>query len=136
MKQTPEGRWRGEGADDFHTAIVPQSEGMQYVCVCVCVGIFLSRTIRIPLMVVRVRKKAGYAVYSPFPHRFMFSRFSALIFNISLQILCFHPSISLLISCFFLKAFILYKSDQLIDHFKYISSCVQLVSSLNLQAES
>lgn len=42
MKQTPEGvegRFKGEGADDFHKPIVPQSEGMHYVvCVCMCVA--------------------------------------------------------------------------------------------------
>lgn len=81
-------------------------------------------------MVVRVRKKAGYAVYNPFPHRFVFSLFlhsystcpHRYFAFISLFLYSFHV--------FFKASFILYKSDQL------ISSCVQHVCSLNLQAES
>ncbi len=95
------------------------------VFVCVCVGIFLSTIISIPLMVVRVRKKASYVVYSPFPHLCVFS----LFLHSFIPLFFF----SLLV---FKASFILHKFDQLIDHLIYISSCVQHVCSLNLQPES
>lgn len=94
MKQTPEGRWRdalrGEGADDFHTAIVPQSEGMHCVCVCICEHNNQNTTYGC-----RSKEEGRLCrVQSLPPSLCVLSSFSPLVFDISSQILCFCLPIS------------------------------------------
>lgn len=105
------------------------------MCVCLCVYVYNNQNSTYGC---RGKEEGRYAMYNPFPHRFVFSvflhsypmfphRYFALFL---LFLLSFRVS--------FKPSFILSKFDQLIDNsniFIYTSSCMQHVCGLKLQAE-
>lgn len=99
----------------------------------VCVCVFVSTIIRIPLMVVGVRKKAGYAVCSPFPHRFVFSLpFPHSFSTFPHRYFAFFLS-PYFFSFFYKTSFSLSKSNQLYDNsyiFKYAISVAVAVCNM------